>query len=199
MHRMPIQLHRGADFRELPRAVTAGLVAIGIAAGLLSVGMSVQSRVASLLTTSAGSLATEPAAPSGVDGQALDALLQRATPSSRVDASGRWVAQGRVHAIDHSRAALELSAGEHTVVNLLGVRVYGLPVGATDLSMLAGAKVIMRGNCEARGSAWTACSVAGVQIVELGTGPVRADPDTSPKPPALEREVRRARAWSPTP
>jgi hypothetical protein len=47
-------------------------------------------------------------------------------------------------------------------VDLLGVRVYGLPAGVTDLSVLNDARVIATGRCS------STCVVERLQVVTIG-------------------------------
>ena len=174
MQRMHLQLHRESDFSGVQRAAAVSLAAAGIVAALLSVEAPVRTGVAALLAPSASERTANPTTTAAA--QTLDVLLRPATTASRVDAGGQWVAYARVHTIHHSRAALEFNPREYAVVSLLGVRVYGLPAGAIDLSMLAGATVIMRGGCDIERATGAACSVASVQIVDLDAGPVRVGP-----------------------
>jgi hypothetical protein len=85
------------------------------------------------------------------------------------DGAGTWSALGRVGATRHSRAVLEID-NDRVEVNLLGVRVHGLPAGATDLSVLDGARVIATGRCV------NTCIVERMQVVEIGTATARERP-----------------------
>ncbi|RLT27917.1 MAG: hypothetical protein DWI48_02180 [Chloroflexi bacterium] len=64
----------------------------------------------------------------------------------RIDAAGRFVARAEVVGAQHSTLALDTTRGDQ-LINIAGARLYGLPRGASDLSIVEGARVLVQGTC----------------------------------------------------
>jgi hypothetical protein len=155
------------------RNVTRAIVIAGL--GVASVGVLVFA-VTSVRTPSDAVAAAF--GPTLVTAAALDAFASGGTDGPtgvRIDAAGRFVARADVAGAQHSTLALDMERGEQ-LLSVAGTRLYGLPRGAADLSIVDGARVLVQGTCPPGVTQLASCTAETV-LVRYGlrsTAPIKS-------------------------
>jgi hypothetical protein len=156
VHRSPTHLLHGPDVSGVQRAI-----AISLASGLTVVTVFLGAQT---VGNNLSQLFGEAALQSSAD-MSLELVPASPALTSATDAHGNWAARAQVAVVERSRAVIDTGTGNHTV-NLLGAHVRGLPAGVTDLSLLEGATVILRGYCAERRPP-SGCVIITVNVIEF--------------------------------
>ena len=160
MFQIHVQPRYSEDFSRLRWGIAASVVAAGMVVAVVAATPPFVHGVASVIA------AIRPSVVLDTRGAATSASVESIRAAEMLlplaDDAGRWVTHARVAGTRHSAAVLDIGR-DSLEVSLLGVRIHGLPAGATDLSLLVGASVIVSGHCS--GGRTAACSIDNVLIV----------------------------------
>jgi hypothetical protein len=157
------------------RGVTRALVLAGM--GVATAG--VLAFAVTLVGAPHEAVASSAVTSSVVSAAALDAFASSGAEGPvgvRIDEAGRFVARATVVGAQHSTVALDLERGER-LLNIAGARLYGLPRGAEDLSIIEGARVLVQGTCPAGVSVLDASCTTETVLVRYdvrSTAPIKS-------------------------